>query len=320
MLAGRVFGLYQALLESRLWVPGSKIESGQVLTERIGRRLALAGLYFDLFHPPFRFYDDTTVSDEAWEDDVRESKEGWKAYRTLALADGTCVMVREIQAEDAPALQRLVGRLSERTIRLRYFGSMKRLSDDMAQRFAEVDGKDRFALVALDPEDETRRVLAVTKNNLAAPVPALAFRLVPDDVRGCARIEWDGETTHTAAQLLITGDAEERSAGDEAVLFLTELLEGGPVMVKKVRQAARDAGIADRTLDRARKRAGVESKRQGFGAEGLWFWSLSATDTPKDAIERRSQSVASNGALSADVASNGADVLRLAFPGTEDEA
>lgn len=162
-------------------------------------------------------------------------------------------------------------------------------------------------LVALDPEDETRRVLAVTKNNLAAPVPALAFRLAPDEVRGCARIEWDGETAHTASQLLESGDAEERSAGDEAVAFLTELLEDGPMPASKVRKAARDAGIADRTLDRARKRAGIGSKREGFGADGVWSWSLSATQPPKDAIERHPQATASYGALWDPVATNGAE-------------
>lgn len=162
-------------------------------------------------------------------------------------------------------------------------------------------------LVAPDPEDPTRRVLAVTKNNLAAPVPALAFRLVPDDERGCARIEWDGETAHTAADLLVTTDPEERSAGDEAVAFLTDLLADGPVPAKKVKAAARDAGIAERTLDRAKKRAGVTTTRDGFGAEGKWLWSLIATDTPKDAIDRHSQNTASYGDLWDDLATNGAE-------------
>jgi GNAT superfamily N-acetyltransferase len=72
----------------------------------------------------------------------------------LALRDGVCVPVREIRTEDAPALRRLVGRSSERSIELRFFGPMRELSEEKARRFAEVDGKDRFALVALDPEDE----------------------------------------------------------------------------------------------------------------------------------------------------------------------
>src|SRR5919112_1930355 len=80
---------------------------------------------------------------------------------TLALRDGVCVPVREIRPEDASALRRLVGRSSEHSIELRFFGPMKELSEEKARRFAEVDGKDRFALVALDPEDEGEIVAVV---------------------------------------------------------------------------------------------------------------------------------------------------------------
>lgn len=79
----------------------------------------------------------------------------------LELRDGVRVPVREIRAEDAPALRRLVGRSSERSIELRFFGPVKELSEEEARRFAEVDGKDRFALVALDPEDEDEIVAVV---------------------------------------------------------------------------------------------------------------------------------------------------------------
>jgi RimJ/RimL family protein N-acetyltransferase len=79
----------------------------------------------------------------------------------LALRDGTCVPVRRIRAEDAAALQRLVGRSSDRSIELRFFGPLKELSDEMARRFADVDGEDRFALVALDPQDAGEIVAVV---------------------------------------------------------------------------------------------------------------------------------------------------------------
>ena len=71
----------------------------------------------------------------------------------LALRDGLCLPVREVRPGDAAALQRLVARSSDRSIELRFFGPLKSLSDEQARRFAEVDGRDRFALVALDPED-----------------------------------------------------------------------------------------------------------------------------------------------------------------------
>ena len=90
-----------------------------------------------------------------------ESNGEQEGHRELILADGTCVLVREIRAEDAPALQRLVDRSSERSIQLRFFGSMKVLSDEKARHFAEVDGTNRYALVALNPEDE--EIVAVVR-------------------------------------------------------------------------------------------------------------------------------------------------------------
>ena len=82
--------------------------------------------------------------------------------RKITLPDGAVIPVRPIQPEDAPALQRLHSRLSERSISLRFFGSMKELSDQKAKYFAHVDGVNRFALVALDP-DERNEIIAVVR-------------------------------------------------------------------------------------------------------------------------------------------------------------
>src|ERR671916_1933982 len=102
----------------------------------------------------------------------------------LVLRDGTCVVVREIRADDAPALQRLVGRSSERSIELRFFGPMKELSDEKARRFAEVDGVDRFALVALDPEDEDEIVAVVRYERERGTDGAEYAALVEDRFQG----------------------------------------------------------------------------------------------------------------------------------------
>jgi RimJ/RimL family protein N-acetyltransferase len=82
--------------------------------------------------------------------------------KVLALRDGVCVPVRSIRTEDAAALQRLVGRSSNRSVELRFFGHMKELSDQMAWRFADVDGRNQFALVALDPDD-TGEIVGVVR-------------------------------------------------------------------------------------------------------------------------------------------------------------
>lgn len=75
-------------------------------------------------------------------------------YEGIELAGGVRVPVREVEPADAPALRRLVGRLSADSLYMRYFGHMKELTEEQARRFAEVDGSERYALVALDPENE----------------------------------------------------------------------------------------------------------------------------------------------------------------------
>lgn len=154
-----------------------------VIVEWTGRRKALVGTYLDLFYAPFRLYDDVAASEEDY--DMRKRNGDREERRTLlALSDGTCVTVREIRPEDAQALQRLIDRSSERTIRLRYFGSMKQLSDEQARYFAEVDGKNRYALVALDPEDEEEIVAVVRYDREKDTDKAEYAALVEDRFQG----------------------------------------------------------------------------------------------------------------------------------------
>jgi GNAT superfamily N-acetyltransferase len=102
----------------------------------------------------------------------------------LTLRDGVSVPVREVRAEDAGALRRLVNRSSERSIELRFFGPVKELSEERARSFAEVDGVDRFALVALDPEDEGEIVAVVRYEREAGTDGAEYAALVEDRFQG----------------------------------------------------------------------------------------------------------------------------------------
>jgi hypothetical protein len=159
-------------------------------------------------------------------------------------------------------------------------------------------------LVAPDPEDPEggRRIVAMSKSNLAPLPPALAYRLVSDAALGCARIEWEGPTEHRAAELLAMPQTEdERSARGEAVAFLRDLLEAGATPAAEVRRMARQEGIADRTLDRAKRDAHVVSEREGFGPGSTVRWRL-------DAIGRHTSPAAhmyGSGALSASYGTDG---------------
>ena len=141
-------------------------------------------------------------------------------------------------------------------------------------------GAARVGLVTvLDPDDDTEatRVLAVAKNNLA-PVPeAQRFQLVPDDLTGVARVHWLGaDPRHVNDLMAHHGDADERTMHDEAAAWLQEYLTdcGGSAHSEDVKRDARVVGIAQRTLERARTRAGVETRRDGFGKGARYVWSL----------------------------------------------
>ncbi len=174
-LAWRLFGA---------GVVEDQIRAGRILAKGARQQRHLTGAYLNLFYVPFRSYGGTTVSDEGGEGDVQQENYGRKEHRELALADGTYVLVREIQPGDAPALQRLVDRLSEQTIHLRFFGPMKKLSDKQARYFAEVDGQDRYALVALDPENCEEIVAVVRYDREKGTDRAEYAALVEDRLQG----------------------------------------------------------------------------------------------------------------------------------------
>ena len=104
--------------------------------------------------------------------------------RIITFRDGTSFPVREVRAGDAPALRRLVGRSSSRSVYLRYFGPMKELSEAQSQRFAEVDGVRRYALVALDPEDDGEIVAVVRYDRERQTGTAEYAALVEDRFQG----------------------------------------------------------------------------------------------------------------------------------------
>src|ERR687893_2344748 len=71
---------------------------------------------------------------------------------SVELLDGTNVAYHAIAPDNASALQRFHHRLSERSIYLRFFAAKPELSDREASYFTNVDGINRFALVAVDPQ------------------------------------------------------------------------------------------------------------------------------------------------------------------------
>jgi GNAT superfamily N-acetyltransferase len=104
--------------------------------------------------------------------------------QTLTLPSGVDVPFRLIQPDDVSALQRFHARCSDRTIYLRFFGSLEEFPEEKAQYFAHVDGVDHFALVALDPEDPEEIIALVRYDREAANERAEYAALVEDRWQG----------------------------------------------------------------------------------------------------------------------------------------
>ena len=129
-------------------------------------------------------------------------------------------------------------------------------------------------VVGPHPEDASRHIVASTKCNLAAPPPSLVYRL-EDAGNGMARVVWEGVTAHDASAILGQPvDDEERSALDEAKSFLADALAGGRRPSLDVQKEARQTGIRDMTLRRARRALTVQVQRDGFGPGSVVYWSL----------------------------------------------
>ena len=86
-----------------------------------------------------------------------------------------------------------------------------------------------------------------------------------------SKIVWDGLLHGTARDLLEEPEADETGNGPQIAMdFLRDVLAGGPMAVDEVKRRGTAVGFSFRALQRALKRAGFKSKRQGFGKPALW--------------------------------------------------
>lgn len=136
-------------------------------------------------------------------------------------------------------------------------------------------------LLARDPEDPDgdrgyQRVVAHHKCNVAELAESLVFRIEPVMLTGAeksvARLRFIGTSETGASDLLSAPSGEERTERDEAADFLRGELAKGTKAVKHLKGAANDAGIAWRTVERAKESLKVEARKEGFGTG--WVWVL----------------------------------------------
>ena len=125
-------------------------------------------------------------------------------------------------------------------------------------------------LTGFDPDDphENRRVLVHNKSSLTVRGTSIGYEINDGGFR------WLGPSSVTAAELLAPRRNEEaRSELEEAIDFLAALLAHDTAPAQVVIHEAKKAGIAERTLHRAKKQIGVKSWREGSASgpgRGQW--------------------------------------------------
>jgi hypothetical protein len=135
-------------------------------------------------------------------------------------------------------------------------------------------------LVARDPGDADRRVLAQVKNNLAPVQPSLAFTLHAKESGG-TELCWLGTSALTADQLLAGERPSARGVPrDTARDFLEEFLQQGPQTSRAIWEAARRQRLSERTLYRARRELKIRVELVQLGATRLNYWLLPGQRLP----------------------------------------
>jgi acetyltransferase len=101
----------------------------------------------------------------------------WEA----TMKDGTPYLIRPIKPEDEPLLNELFGTLSEKSIRLRFFQSIKELTHEDLARYCQVDYYRELALVAEVREDDRRRIVGVGRITMMPEGDAAEMAFVVGD-------------------------------------------------------------------------------------------------------------------------------------------
>jgi putative DNA primase/helicase len=161
-------------------------------------------------------------------------------------------------------------------------------------------------LVGQDPDDHSKRALVQTKNNLAPVGEGVGYKLEG------GHFYWTGTTTLTAGRILsLPSNEEERGARAEAVEFLRSVLADGPRPSKEIESEARNAGISESTLRRAKNFLGIRAVKDGGqfgGGKQKWLCAMPEAvhsfneDAQKQGAEHLQANGASNTAYGSDLA------------------
>jgi hypothetical protein len=167
--------------------------------------------------------------------------------------------------------------------------AISHLSKGGGEAIARVTGSLAFVaaaraawLVVQDPHQDARRLFLAIKNNLGPDGSGLAFGIDAVTIGDIetSRVAWSADPVAMTADEALTasrsGARKQRAApqSDEAYVWLVQTLAKGPVPNVEIQLRAQVDGVAWRTVERAKDRLGIKSRRLGFGDAGQWVWEL----------------------------------------------
>ncbi|MBO0912425.1 MAG: AAA family ATPase, partial [Acidobacteria bacterium] len=125
-------------------------------------------------------------------------------------------------------------------------------------------------------ENESQMAMANMKNNLTKKGPTLGYRIADIDDEGrpveTGIFTWTGECELKPEDLVEPeASPEEKSTLQEAVEFLRQTLREGPRLAKALFAEAREAGLSEITLRRARRKAHAQVQKRLGDGRSEWF-------------------------------------------------
>ena len=132
----------------------------------------------------------------------------------------------------------------------------------------------RCAFIIVESEDEPNmRVLAQVKNSIGSKSLSVSFCIDENGFR------WGGHVAANADELLASSRSDNRREKvqlEAAESFLRETLSNGPMTSNGVKDKAEAAGIANKTLWRAKDTLNIKATKERGSLGGEWWWRLPA--------------------------------------------
>ena len=124
-------------------------------------------------------------------------------------------------------------------------------------------------------EAPAERYMVQVKSNLAPTGSAILFEVAEKGVDFISEMEM---TAEEAFQSLAPKMGRPNEKEIKAKEFLLEMLKDGEMLSSDCEEKLEAAGFKKSTIKKAKKKAGVISRKQGF----LWYWSLPMGDIPRE--------------------------------------